>query len=95
MLVLRISIAVAPLLVALAFVWLVLQGHVDFGGGEADIFLVVPPLLWSLLYLLCCLVLWAQGFRLGASVSASAGFATGLTALGWVVLYLFSWILPD
>jgi hypothetical protein len=91
---LRTSIAVEPLLVSLAFGWLVMQGHLGFGGTENNILLVAPLLLWSRVFLLGKLILWLQGFPFGQSASVSVGLATGLTALTWVVLYVFAWLLP-
>lgn len=75
------TIAVTPLLSSLVFGWLVMEGHLHFGGGDKDIFLTVPLLLWSGIFLLGKLTLWLQGFALRKSVSIAAGFATGLTAL--------------
>lgn len=92
MIVLRISIAVAPLLVSLIFGWLTMEGSLNFGGGDKDVFLAAPLLLWSSIFLLGKLTLWLQGFALGKSVSVAAGLATGLTALAWIVLFLFSWL---
>lgn len=92
MFVLRLSIAVAPLSSSLLFAWLVMEGHLNFGSGEKDVFLTIPLLLWSGIFLLGELTLWLQGFALSRSVTVSAGLATGLTALAWVVLFIFSWL---
>ena len=92
MVVVRIVIAVAPLLASLYFGWLVMEGHLNFGSGEKDVFLTVPLLLWSGVFFLSELTLWLQGFALGRSVAVSAGLATGLTALAWVALFIFSWL---
>ena len=92
MVVLRLLIAVAPLLASLLFAWLVMEGNLNFGGGEKDIFLTVPLLIWSGIFLLSELTLWLQGFVVRRSVTVSAGLATGLTALAWVALFIFSWL---
>ena len=89
----RLLIAVGPLLASLLFGWLVMEGHLNFGSGEKDIFLTVPLLLWSGIFLLSELTLWLQGFAVGRSVAVSGGLATGLTALAWVVLFIFSWLI--
>lgn len=89
---LRISIAVVPLLASLGFGWMVMEGNIDLGGGDKDVLLVAVLLLWSGIFFLSKLTLWLQGFALGQSVSVSAGISTGLTALAWVVLFVFSWL---
>jgi hypothetical protein len=81
----RLLVAVVPFLLTLLFAWLV-SGHLSLGGGEKDIFLVIPLLLWSVLFLCCYLVLWWRRFALGRSVAVSAGFATALVVIAWVVL---------
>lgn len=92
MLALRISVTVVPLLASLGFGWMVMEGHLDLGGGDKDILFVAVLLLWSSIFLLSKLTLWLQGFAFGQSVSVSAGISTGLTALAWVVLFVFSWL---
>jgi len=87
----RLLVAVSPLLLTFLFTWLVMEGYLNFGGGEKEIFLAVPPLIWSLLFLLCYLVLWWRGLALGRSVVVSSAIATGLVALAWVVLYGVMW----
>lgn len=81
----RILVAITPLLATFVFVWLV-SGPLNMGSGEKDIFLAIPLLLWSLLFSGCYLVLWWRGFTLGRSSGVSAGFATALVVIAWVVL---------
>lgn len=83
---LRWATATGPLLLSLALAWLV-TGPVSLGGGEKDILLVIPLVLWSFLYLCGCLVFWWRGVSLGRSVAGSAGMATGLIVLTMVALY--------
>ena len=88
----KLLAAVTPLLLTGLFVWLLLAGGLDLGGGEKDLFLTVPPLLWSLIYFLCYVALWSQGFARWRSAGLSAGVATSVTAIAWVVLFVVSWI---
>jgi len=89
--VMRLFVAVAPLLLTSVFAWLVMESHLNFGGGEKDIFLALPLLLWSLLFLLCSLVLWRRRSALGRSVAVSSGLAAALVAIAWLVLFGVSW----
>lgn len=66
-----------------------LAGDVNFGGGEKDILLLVPWLLWSLIFAVSSLVFWRRGYRIAGSLwrSALVGVA-GLSILA-VALALF------
>ena len=83
---------VLPLLLSGVLVWLTMEGHLNFGGGEKDVLLAIPLLLWSLAYLSCYLVLWWRGCPTKRSVVVSSGLATGLVLLAWTVLWLVSWL---
>lgn len=82
---------VLPLLLSVVLVWLTMEGQLNFGGGEKDVFLAIPLLLWSLTYLCCYLVLWWRGSPTRRSVMVSSGLATGLVLVAWVVLLLVTW----
>jgi hypothetical protein len=84
----RIALALAPLaLCALASV-LLLRGALDFGGGEKDVLLLVPLLVWSTAYSLCYCVLWTTGRGLGSEVRLSVGIATAVLIVCWVALFV-------
>lgn len=83
---LRWATATGPLLLSLAPAWLV-TGPVSLGGGEKDILLVIPFVLWSFFYLCACLVFWWRGVSLGRSLAWSSGLASGLIVMAMVVLY--------
>lgn|GEM_PF-958522 len=83
----RLLVAVAPFLLTFLFAWLV-SGPLSLGGGEKDILLAIPLLLWSLLFLCCYLVLWWRRFTLSHSITVAAGFATALIVVAWLVLII-------
>ncbi len=87
----KLLVGVTPLLLTFLFAWLVMEDYLSFGGGEKEIFLAVPPLIWSFLFLVCYLVLWWRRLAPGRSVVVSSAIATGLVALAWVVLYGVMW----
>lgn len=82
----RVLIGFLPLLLTVLFAWALLEGGLSLGGGEKEIFLVVPPLFWSLVYLFCYLVFWWRGSAIGRSVARSAGIATGVVFAAWLLL---------
>ena len=88
---LKLFLAVVPLLLTVLLAWLLMEGHLSFGGGEKDIFLAVPLLLWSLVYLCCYLVLWWRRSAIARSVVVSSGLATAVVAVAWLVLFGVSW----
>jgi hypothetical protein len=87
-LLLKLLAAIGPLLLTVFFAWLVMEGYLDFGGGGKDVLLVLPLLLWSLVYLGCYLTLWWRRFRQRRLLAWSAGLATGFVAVAWLILLL-------
>ncbi len=90
-LLLKFFIAVTPFLLTFIFAWLVMDGYLNFGGGEKDIFLAVPLLLWSLLFMCCYFVLWWQRSSIKRSVIFAGAFATGGLMVAWFVLFAVAW----
>lgn len=88
---LKLFIAVTPLLFTVLFAWLVMESHLNFGGGEKDIFLAVPLLLWSLVFMVGYFVLWWRGASFARSVAVAAGVATGGIVFAWLVLFGVAW----
>lgn len=81
----RTIAAIAPLALSLLFAWAAM-GPVSFGGGEKDIFLAVPLLVWSVTYLLGSVVLGWRGTGLRRTITRSAGVATAVLAGCWLAL---------
>jgi hypothetical protein len=88
----KLLLAFVPLLLTVIFAWLVMDGYLNFGGGEKEIILAVPLLIWSLVYLCCYLVLWWRRITLGRSIAVSSGLATGFVVIAWVVLFGVLWL---
>ena len=83
---LKLLFAITPLLRTILFAGLVMEGHFTFGGGEKDVLLVVPLLLWSFAYLFCYLVLWWRRAAIKRAIAQSAGVATALVAIAWLAV---------
>jgi len=80
----RLAVALLPLLATILFAFLTMEGHLNFGGGEKDLFLSVPLLLWSAVFLFSSLIAWWRGVKLGRAAVMSAILATGFVVLLWV-----------
>lgn len=57
----RIVLSVLPLALTPLFFLLLADGYVNLGGGEKDIIVLVPWVLWSLVYAIGCWIFWAKG----------------------------------
>lgn len=91
---LKLFLAVAPLLFSLLFGWLVMDGYLNFGGGDKEIFLAVPLLLWSLAYLCCYVTLWWRRATPGRTLALSVSIATGFLVIAWLALFGIAWLHP-
>ena len=87
----RLLLAVAPLLLSVLLAWLLMDGKLNLSGGEKDIVLVVPFLLWSLIFLCCFLILWWRRFALNRSLALSASIATVLVVIAALMLFWVPW----
>jgi hypothetical protein len=87
---LRVLLAIAPFAFTGLFGWLTMEGHLNFGGGEKDIFLLIPLLLWSLVWFISVLVLWWRRSPVGRSLKLSGAFATAFVVIAWVILFAVS-----
>lgn len=89
---LKLLLAVTPLLLSLLFGWLVMDGHLNFGGGDKETLLAVPLLFWSLAYLSCYATLWWRRSTLGRTLALSASLATGFLVIAWIALFCVVWL---
>ena len=85
----RFATALVPLALTPALGSAINAGTLNFGGGEKDIILLIPWVLWSLAYAVAALVYWRRRVRLGSSLLLAFSWATGLTlALGLMLTLL-------
>jgi len=82
----RLITAGLPLMLTPVLGWAINAGHLNFGGGEKDIILLVPWLLWSTIFAVGALVCWRRRVPLGRSLLWAAAWATGGLLLLWLVL---------
>ena len=84
----KLGIAIAPLLLACVSAWLLMEGVMSLGGGEKDIFLAIPLLFWSLVFL-CSYPVLSRRQPVAAirPIGLSAGIATVAVVVVWLVLF--------
>ena len=87
----RLVSAFLPLALCLVFAWLVTSGPLGFGGGEKDIFLVLPLALWSVVFAAVSLAMWARGASLASASKLSALVALGVLAVSFALLVVLTW----
>ena len=86
----RLALCIAPLAVTPVLALLIAEGYLDFGGGEKDLLLLFPWILWSLSYLIFSVILWIKRKSILISACYAAVGSMGLMILLWVGLYVFS-----
>jgi hypothetical protein len=85
----RLLTAILPLALTPLFYWLLAEGHLNLGGGEKDILLTVPWLLWSLAFLFGAMWNWHKHLPLARALGWAALVATAmLLILGTVILFV-------
>jgi len=73
---LQVILALIPLLLTPALVYLLAEGVLDFGGGEKDIILALPWLIWSMVFAISSLVLIYHRWRVTRWVRRAVLIAT-------------------
>lgn len=91
--VVRIGTALAPLIATPVLVKAIADGSLNFGGGEKDIVLVIPWMIWSIAFAVFALVNWRRHIGLRQSLVRAVAWATGGMMLLALVLMLVGPIL--
>jgi hypothetical protein len=86
----KLILCLLPILMTPIWGHLLSYGYLDFGGGDKDIFLLIPWLFWSFLYLLIFIVAWIMRKKIKVILFYAIGGATGIFALTWIVLFIWS-----
>lgn len=82
----QVILALIPLLLTPALIYGLAEGFLDFGGGEKDIVLALPWLIWSVVFASCSFVLIYHRWSIGRWTVRSAVIASAvLVGLGFIV----------
>jgi hypothetical protein len=82
----RIIALLWPVILPPLLVFAVSEDWVDFGGGEKDIFLALPLILFALLNFGAGLFFWHRGSAPGRAAWQACVAALGLLVIIWSVL---------
>ncbi len=89
MAVLRLILSIAPLALTTPLGYLIAEGFLNFGGGEKDLLLLIPWMVWSVVYFVLFLIFWKRKFSILKGFGYAAGGATGALALIYVVMLIW------
>lgn len=82
----RIVTALVPLALTPLLLFAIAEGYLNFGGGEKDLFMLLPWMLWSFVFAIGAFVLWWRRWPHGRSLGTAAVF--GFASLGLAGLIL-------
>jgi hypothetical protein len=83
LIVLRLIVSLLPLALTPVLGYLLAQGYINLGGGEKDILMLLPWMVWSIVFGFSSWVFWRRGHSIPRSSwrSVVVGLA-GLAILG-------------
>lgn len=84
----RFLISVLPLALTPLLGWLLAEGHLSLGGGEKDLILLLPWMVWSIMFAVAFLVNARKTKSLLSAVLRALGWATGIMVLLWLMLWI-------
>jgi hypothetical protein len=87
---LRLTLSLLPLGLTPLMLHLIGYGYLNFGGGCKDVVMIIPWMVWSLIYLVISIVCWRKHWPIGKGVAVSVIGATGMLALLFLVLFVSS-----
>ena len=87
---LRLILSLLPLGLTPLMLHLIGYGYLNFGGGCKDVVMIIPWMVWSLLYLIISIVGWRKQWSIGKGFAWSVIGATGLLALLFLLLFIGS-----
>ena len=70
--------------------YLIADGYLDFGAGEKDLFLLVPWMFWSLMYMSIFITGWIRRTKIKFILLYSFCGATGILVIIGLLLFIFA-----
>jgi len=84
----KVIVILTPLLMTPLMAYLLSEGIIGFGGGEKDVLLLIPYIIWSVIYLIAGILFRKKSIRLMSLLAM--GWSFGLVAVLWVGLLAYS-----
>lgn len=85
----KMAVCLVPLALTPLWGFLISEEYLNFGGGCKDIILLIPWVLWSIVYSLVFIVLWIIGRSFSQMIVYSIAGASGVIVLAWGILLSF------
>ena len=85
----RLILSILPLALTPLLGFLIAHGYLNFGGGEKDLFLLIPWIVWSVVYFVLFLIFWRRKLSIQKGCGYAALGATGALALISVVMLIW------
>ena len=89
MFIFRLILSIVPFALTPLLGFLIAEGYLNFGGGEKDLFLLIPWMVWSVVYFVLFLILWRREFSINKGCDYAAVGATGALALIYGVILIW------
>jgi hypothetical protein len=86
----HVAVALSPLLFTPALVYLFAEGILNAGGGEKDLVLVVPYLLWATIFLVTAVALILKRWQFGEWMKRSLIISFSSMLSLWVIVWVTS-----
>ena len=85
-------LAAIPMLITPGLIYMLAEGWLDVGGGEKDILLAFPYLLWALIFFMVALVLIIKRWSLRRWLLRSGLISVICMLALSVFAYIISWL---
>lgn len=86
----KLTLCFTPILLTPLWGYLIADGYLNFGGGEKDLFLLIPWVVWAFIYLLIFIVAWVKRKETKRIVLYAVCGATGILGLAWIALFIWA-----
>ena len=89
---LHAALAAIPLLLTPVLFFMLADGWINLGGGEKDIVVTLPWLLWALIFFITALVLIIKGWPLRRWFTRAGIVSFVVMLLLFVITYITGWL---
>ena len=85
----KLILCLVPLALTPLWLFLISESYLNFGGGDKDVVLLIPWVLWATLYLVFFVVAWSRRLETKTILRWSVGGATAVLAVVWAILFVW------
>ncbi len=88
--ILRTAICIFPFAVTPLLAYLIAEGLLNFGGGEKDLLLLIPWLIWSAIFLVVFIITWIKRLSIKMGIVYSVAISISAMLLIWLIMFIIS-----